>query len=423
MAEKTYNEKGQMVYVDENGNDVTQKTSVQNKKQSDKELKASQKQAKKEAKAKDIKDRDEYYKDVYGMSANEFFGRTSDAGVGLEPPMPIKGYVSYEDWKKNRNVPVGSSTGTNTEPIPAEVQEKIDTSNDATRQQKAQIKEGADEVRQYIKDNDLSDVAADAMKKYGYNTSLIDTNYTKGLPRSIWQAWSNNDFGPKGTKDAKHVRNYLLANELGTMLSNMGAGIKGGESKEGLWTSSVRKNMEEANNRNNEKFKADMNNQMQMLNIGGQGQIELNKRITDLMADKTMNMVAQHAGNIENTIGLWYLREAMGERWAKMSGDKQLAFLSAVNAIERGDVPSAQAIMLTTFGTKETADFARVMMKNQEKISNYDTNIKKSESDTAQAKAWLNVVDTSATTVRNIASAFGNIATGGLPGAIGNGLK
>lgn len=396
MATKTYNSKGQVVYLDDDGKDVTQKTSVQNQKQSDKETKKAQKEAKNKEKAKRIEDR------YSANSAPVYFG-----GVG-----------SADDTSAGKKeLPEGSSSGTDTIPLPKEVQESIDTSNDATRQEKEQIKEAADEVRDYVNKNDMSDVAKKAMQQYGLNTALIDTNYTKGLPKSILKAWKDGKFGTPSTKDSKSVRNYLMLNELGTMLSNMGAGVKGGESKEALWTSSVRKNMEEADARNNEKFKADMNNQMQQLNIGAEDQIELNKRISELMADNTFALAAQHAGNIENTIGLWYLKEALGNRWSKMSGDKQLAFLSAINAVNNGDVPSAQAIMLSTFGTKETADIVRQMQINQGKISNYDAKIKKAQSDTAEVNAVLDVYKKGVDALDSTISAFGNAASGGVIGA------
>ena len=396
MATKTYNKKGQVVYLDDDGNDVTQETSVKNQKQSDKETKKAQKEAKNKEKAKRIEDR------YSSSSAPVYFG-----GVGS----------AYDTSTGKKELPEGSSSGTDTIPLHKDVQESIDTSNDATRQEKEQIKEAADEVRDYVNKNDMSDVAKNAMQKYGLNTALIDTNYTKGLPKSILKAWKDGKFGSPSLKDSKSVRNYLMLNELGTMLSNMGAGVKGGESKEALWTSSVRKNMEEADARNNEKFKTDMTNQMQQLNLGAEDQIELNKRISELMADNTFALAAKHAGNIEDTIGLWYLKEALGNRWSKMSGDKQLAFLSAINAVNNGDVPSAQAIMLSTFGTKETADIVRQMQINQGKISNYDAKIKKAQSDTAEANAVLGVFEKGVGVVDSAISAFGNAASGGVIGA------
>lgn len=395
MATKTYNEKGQVVYLDDDGKDVTQETSVKNQKQSDKETKKAQKKAKKE---QQMKDAEEFASMIEGQESG---------GSGSE--------VQFK--KAEKKLPEGSSSGTDTIPLPKDVQESIDTSNDATRQEKEQIKEAADEVRDYVNKNDMSDVAKNAMQKYGLNTALIDTNYTKGLPKSILKAWKDGKFGSPSLKDSKSVRNYLMLNELGTMLSNMGAGVKGGESKEALWTSSVRKNMEEADARNNEKFKTDMTNQMQQLNLGAEDQIELNKRISELMADNTFALAAKHAGNIEDTIGLWYLKEALGNRWSKMSGDKQLAFLSAINAVNNGDVPSAQAIMLSTFGTKETADIVRQMQINQGKISNYDAKIKKAQSDTAEVNAVLDVYKKGVDALDSTISAFGNAASGGVIGA------
>lgn len=396
MATKTYNEKGQVVYLDDDGKDVTQEASVQNQKQSDKETKKAQKEAKKKEKAQRIEDR------YTSGSAPVYFGGTSNAD---------------DTTTGKKELPEGSSSGTDTIPLPKEVQESIDTSNDATRQEKAQIKEAADEVRDYVNKNDMSDVAKKAMQQYGLNTALIDTNYTKGLPKSILKAWKDGWFGNPKSKDSKAVRNYLMLDELGNMLSNMGAGIKGGEQKDALWSSSVRKNMEEADARNNEKFKTDMTNQMQQLNLGAEDQIELNKRISELMADNTFALAAKHAGNIEDTIGLWYLKEALGNRWSKMSGDKQLAFLSAINAVNNGDVPSAQAIMLSTFGTKETADIVRQMQINQGKISNYDAKIKKAQSDTAEANAVLDVYKKGVDALDSTISAFGNAASGGVIGA------
>lgn len=405
MATKTYNEKGQVVYLDDDGKDVTQETSVKNQKQSDKETKKAQKEAKKTLKEK--------WQDFVkqGQADENDLNLVMSTGSGAS-------IVTDDTSTGKKELPEGSSSGTDTIPLPKDVQEKIDTSNDATRQEKEQIKEAADEVRDYVNKNDMSEVAKNAMQQYGLNTALIDTNYTKGLPKSILKAWKDGKFGTPSTKDSKSVRNYLMLNELGTMLSNMGAGVKGGESKEALWTSSVRKNMEEADARNNEKFKADMNNQMQQLNIGAEDQIELNKRISELMADNTFALAAKHAGNIEDTIGLWYLKEALGNRWSKMSGDEKVSFLSAVNAMNNGDAPSAQAIMLATFGTDETANIIRQMQINAGKNSNYDTNIKKAQSDTAQANAWLDVTSKGISAVDDFISVIGNGATGGVAGAI-----
>lgn len=421
MAEekRTYNKYGQVVYVNDKGEDVTQQASEKNYKKAQKEAKVERKEAAKQQQKAAQKELDDYYNEFYKMSKSDYDNLVASSGSGSEPPKPVKTVIDFDTWKKNREtLPAGSSSGVNTIPVDPEVQEKMDTSNDVTRQEKAQIEKTADEVREYVNKNDVSDAAKEAMKKYGINTALIDTNYTKGLPTSIWSAWKDGKFGPKGTDSAKKVRNYLMLNELGTMLSNMGEGIKGGEKKEGLWTSSVRKNMEEADSRNNEKYRTDMNNQMNQLNLGAEAQIELNKRISELMADNTFAIAAKHAGNIEDTIGMWYLKEALGERWGKMSGDKQLAFLSAINAMNNGDVPSAQAIMISTFGPEETANIARQMQMNQGKISNYDANIKKAQSDTAQANAWLDVTGKGVDIVDKSIAAFGSAMTGGVAGAV-----
>lgn len=307
---------------------------------------------------------------------------------------------------KKESLPEGSSSGTDTIPLSEGEQEQIDTSNDATRQIKAQIKETAKEIRKDAEENDLGDIAKKAMEKYGFNTANINTNYTAGLPRSIWKAWKDGRFDPSGlssTKDAKSIRNYLMMNEFATALENMGAGIKNGEKKEGLWTASVRKNMEEADNRNNDKFKTDMNNQMQQLNIGAEDQIELNKHINEIMADTTMAAAAKHANNIEDTIGLWHLKQALGESWGKLPKDKQRDVLVAINAMNNGDIPSAQALLYTTLGPEGYVDM-------QKKAADYTLKLNKANADKATTDASYAGINNAMNIVNGVAGLAGNVA-------------
>lgn len=321
-----------------------------------------------------------------------------------EPNIGVRGndvWVKPETDKKP--LPAGSSSGTDTTPLPKVEQEQIDVSNDATRQEKAQIKDAADEGRNYIRENNLVDSAKDIADKYDLYTKNIDTHYIDGLPRTIMQAWRNGKFGAPATEDAKKIRNALLTNEVGTMLSNMGAGIKGGEQKEGLWTASVRKNMEEADNRNNEKFSANMKNQLAQLDLSAKEQIELEKHINEIMADTTMAVAAKHANNIEDTIGLWHLKQALGESWNKMTPKQQMGFMNAVNAMQNGDTASGKAILHAALGDEGMVDI-------QKKMSDYTLKQSKANADMALTDAAFRPIMNGMNIVNGVGNLVGNAA-------------
>lgn len=366
-------------------------------------LKNINKAEKEAAKKQELKDRDDYYQDVYGMSTNEYFSKVQDAGIGIEPPQPLKKYVSFDDWKKQKTLPEGSSSGTNTIPLNKEVQNEIDTSNDAVRQEKAQLKQTADEVREDTRKNNLIDIAEEGRKKYDLFSSNVDSHYIDGLPRSIWNAWKNGKFGTPDSKDAKSVRNTLLMNEIGTMLSNMGSAIgRNGEMKEGLWSSSVRRNMEEADKRNNDKFETNMKNQLAQLDLSAKEQLEMEKHINELMADNTFAVAAKHANNIEDTIGLWHLKQALGKEWNNMSSKDKMGFLNAVNAIQNGDTTSGKAMLQSVLGDEG-------MAKLQKQMSDYQMKQSKANADMAETDANFRGVQNTMGVVNNVAGAIGSV--------------
>lgn len=283
------------------------------------------------------------------------------------------------DDSKKKALPKGSSSGTDTTPLSKGEQKQLDTSNDATRQEKAQIKEAADDARDYIRENDLTDIAEKAREKYDLYSGNVDSHYVDGLPRSIIGAYKAGKFGAVGSKDAKAIRNNLLLNEFGTMIYNMGSSLKNQDTKEGLWTSSVRKNMEEADKRNNEKFEQNMMNQINQLDLSAKEQIELEKHVNEIMADNTLAVAAKHANNIEDTLGLWHLKEALGSRWSEMTTKEKQSFLNAVNAIQSGDTASGKAILHSAFGDDYIADMQKQMTDYQLKQS--AANAKMAETD------------------------------------------
>lgn len=286
--------------------------------------------------------------------------------AGISPRWDVYGWTfePYKAPKASTSISAVASSPAKVEPKKTEtpktktnIQEQYDT-----------VKDAADKARDYIDQNDLIAKAEEGREKYNMFAENIDTKYTDGLPKSIWKAWKSGKFGTPESKDAKNARNYLTMDAIGTALSNIGSSWGGGATEKNMWEGSVRKNMEEADKRQNEKFETNMMNEIEQLNVGAKNQQELNKRVNEVMADETLAIAAKHANNLEDTLGMWRLKQALGAEWDKMSKKEKQAFLNASNAAARGDVATAQAMMTTEFGEKEVANLQKKMLQYQNSI-------------------------------------------------------
>lgn len=80
------------------------------------------------------------------------------------------------------------------------------------------------------------------------------------FPKSIWQAWKNDEFGPHEGKDAQQIRNNLILNSALTAIGNAARGFQGGlnqtaaEHKDSMWKKRQEANMERQTERENQQL-------------------------------------------------------------------------------------------------------------------------------------------------------------------------
>lgn len=138
------------------------------------------------------------------------------------------------------------------------------------------------------------------------------------FPRSIWQAWKNDEFGPHEGKDAQQIRNNLILNSALTAIGNAARGFQGGlnqtaaEHKDSMWKKRQEENMQKQTERENVQRDVVMDTQT---------------------------------------------KEMLANRWSSYTPEQKQGMLDAYNAYTSGSLSKAEDLMRNSMGDKEYSEW------------------------------------------------------------------
>lgn len=138
------------------------------------------------------------------------------------------------------------------------------------------------------------------------------------FPRSIWQAWKNDEFGPHEGQDSQQIRNNLILNSALTAIGNAARGFQGGlqhtdaEHKDSMWKKRQEENMQKQTERENVQRDVVMDTQT---------------------------------------------KEMLANRWSSYTPEQKQGMLDAYNAYNSGKLSEAQDLMRNSMGDKEYSEW------------------------------------------------------------------
>lgn len=191
------------------------------------------------------------------------------------------------------------------------------------------------------KDNLIESESEDLSKLRDLYKDIPDYGI-EGLPSTIMQAYRSGLLGEVGSKDAETARNQLVLNQIFNTLGNMGAAWQGKEGTQSLWDTKTAKDWEAATERKNEKFKTQMEQQLNLSNLAAEDQEKARAAIKELSTDAYFQRAAQQLNNIEDTLGLFELKKAIGNEWGKMDKASKQNVLAAYQLVANGNIDAAQ---------------------------------------------------------------------------------
>lgn len=138
------------------------------------------------------------------------------------------------------------------------------------------------------------------------------------FPRSIWQAWKNDEFGPHEGEDAQQIRNNLILNSAMTAIGNAARGFQGGlqhtgaEHKDSMWKKRQEENMQKQTERENVQRDVVMDTQT---------------------------------------------KEMLANRWSSYTPEQKQGMLDAYNAYTSGSLSKAEDLMRNSMGDREYSEW------------------------------------------------------------------
>lgn len=191
------------------------------------------------------------------------------------------------------------------------------------------------------KDNLIESESEDLSKLRDLYKDIPDYGI-EGLPSTIMQAYRSGLLGEVGSKDAETARNQLVLNQIFNTLGNMGAAWQGKEGTQSLWDTKTAKDWEAATERKNEKFKTQMEQQLNLSNLAAEDQEKARAAIKELSTDAYFQRATQQLNNIEDTLGLFELKKSIGNEWGNMDRASKQNLLAAYQLVASGNVDAAQ---------------------------------------------------------------------------------
>src|SRR5574344_891716 len=268
---------------------------------------------------------DETKKDVEKSDSNNLISNNNVETEAADKPNPAPTPNSNE--MPTPNSTPQSNTGSGTELDPNKESDKFT--------------QDTEDSGKGMKDNtatntkDLTEKANDALKLYD---NLVKQGLdVDELPRSIVDAYKRGDFGPVGSKDAKHAMIYYIGDTISNALNNFGntalkiAGKGGGENKDDAFGTYLGKEAEAAVNRRTAA--KDQKNKMIQdgINEGFKNDTAAIKEINDFERSKLKDAADDKLETDE------YLLKAA---YASELGDK-------ISILSKGKFDEARALSLT----------------------------------------------------------------------------
>lgn len=214
--------------------------------------------------------------------------------------------------------------------------------NDTNEQAESIIDAALEGAKEKVEeDNFIEAESADLDKIRDLYKDIPD--YTvEGVPTSILNAYKSGLLGEVGSKDAKSARNQLILDSILTAIANAANTYQGKETEQSLWGSKTAKDWEESTARKNEKLRTQMEQQLNLSNLSAEDQEKARAAIKSLSTDAYFTRAAQQLNNVEDVLGLFELKKAVGNQWSNMNKTDRQNILAAYQLVASGDVNAAQ---------------------------------------------------------------------------------
>jgi hypothetical protein len=211
----------------------------------------------------------------------------------------------------------------------------------------------------------------DNLSKQGENFRNIDDHMVDNLPKFVWDAYKNDEFGKAGTKEAKQKLAHFIMSDLGVSLkgiSNLFMSMSGkspifsGDDLQSDYSKYKKTNLEEGMKNRWAKYEAETKAATNMLIERGKSNEEINNAIRQIASNRRM----QTAFNMMNDKQKAYLIDVytqIGDKIGGMNNDELVNFLAGA-ALSGQDLDWKEALGI--LATRIPALRKRLGMKAEE---------------------------------------------------------